>query len=135
MFKVSLAFSKAATLVITLGSGVFVPMKSSAETAASTRDFRVFASKNVTPHVDRFLGQDQNAFATIFCRTDVFQVMMVDSRLQDLDGKVFNFDSQDSCERARVRARMASISCDVKLIINTQTMTAATNTKNCTEGL
>lgn len=95
------------------------------------RAFRVYSSKQITPLVERFYGQDGNAFATLFCNPETPQAMIVDSRLSDLDGKTFYFDSSESCERARTEARTLLGRCFVELIIALETQTARSRATLC----
>lgn len=98
---------------------------------AAERAFRVFSTRQLTPLVERFYGQDGTAFATLFCNPETPQAMIVDSRLRDLDGKTFYFDSQASCEKARSQAKSLLNRCLVELVINTNTQTARSRAHQC----
>lgn len=98
---------------------------------ATERAFQVFNTKQITPLVERFYGRDTNAFATLFCNPETPQAMIVDSRLRDLDGKTFYFDSVESCENARNQARTLINRCVVELIINTEMQTASSRANQC----
>ncbi len=101
-----------------------------AQAYGSERSFQVHTSKKITPDVERFYGRDGNAFATVFCRADAQQVMMVDSRMRDLDGKTFYFASLQACLDAKTQARRAP-GCKVELVINTQTLAAGSRVLSC----
>lgn len=98
---------------------------------AVERAFQVFNAKQITPLVERLYGRDTNAFATLFCHPESPQAMIVDSRLRDLDGKTFYFESVDSCENARHQARTLKNNCVVELVINTDTQTASSRAHQC----
>lgn len=108
----------------------FLTLSLSSLAFASERSFQVYTSKKITADVDRFYGRDGNAFATIFCRSDAQQVMMVDSRMRDLDGKNFYFSSLQACNNARAQSRKAP-GCKAELVINTETMAASFRLSNC----
>jgi hypothetical protein len=96
-----------------------------AQSALAELKIQIFSAQQITQRVDRFKDIEGNAFATIFCSPDAAQVMIVDAKMTDLDGKIFHFDSQDSCERARVRARFVDNECHAFLKIDVNTMGAA----------
>ncbi|MEK2645029.1 hypothetical protein [Bdellovibrio sp. BCCA] len=98
---------------------------------AAQRSFTVFSSKQITPKVERFYGQDGNAFATMFCNPESPQVMIVDSRLTDLDGKTFLFGSLQACEKGRADARNSLNKCLVELVIDTTTQAAVVKVSRC----
>ncbi len=62
---------------------VVLSMILSCSSFARQVSFQIHTAKKITPDVDRFYEKDGNAFATVFCRSDVQQVMIVDSRLPD----------------------------------------------------
>ncbi|WP_374079509.1 hypothetical protein [Bdellovibrio bacteriovorus] len=98
---------------------------------ASQRSFQVFSTRQITPKVDRFYGQDGNAFATVFCSAESPQVMIVDSRLSDLDGKTFLFGSLEACEKGRSNARDLNKKCLIELIIDQTTQAAVLKVSRC----
>lgn len=100
---------------------------------SAERAFRVFATKQITPAVERFYGRDGSAFATIFCSPEAAQAMMVDSRLPDLDGKTFFFSSLQECEQARLQARELSRKCAVDLVISVDNKIAQVRVGGCSE--
>lgn len=108
-------------------SGFFIALNSH----ASQRSFRVFSTRQITPKVDRFYGQDGNAFATVFCNAESPQVMIVDSRLSDLDGKTFLFGSLEACEKARTNARELNKKCLTELVIDQTTQVAVLKVSRC----
>lgn len=93
--------------------------------------FQVYHTKTITPDVERFYGQDQNPFATMFCKADAKQVMMVDARMRDLDGKTFHFATLKDCTDARAQARSSAKKCKAELVINTDTQSARFQLSNC----
>lgn len=99
--------------------------------SAAERSIRVFTSKRITPLVERFYGRDDNAFATLFCNPASPQVMIVDGRLQDLDGKNFRFDSAEACEKARAQATNLAGKCEVRLVVDPSTWQARTQVSGC----
>jgi hypothetical protein len=99
---------------------------------ASPRAFQIYRTKQVPPpplpsHVVRFEGQDGNAFATVFCKEEenIAQVMMVDSRIPELDGKVFMFSSVQAC----LKAQHISGRCPPLLIIDQEDNSARTEVR------
>lgn len=98
---------------------------------AAPREIRIYTSRSITSHVDRFYDKDQNAFATIFCRDDAAQVMIVDSRMRDLDGKNFFFNSLDECNQARSDARFQSSRCNVALSVDLKSEEAQVKVQQC----
>ncbi len=98
---------------------------------ATQKSFRIFDSKQITSHVDRFYGQDGSAFATVFCNPEAAQVMMVDSRMPELDGKTFFFGSLENCEQARKQARKGSNECVVGLTIDLTSQAARVDVGAC----
>lgn len=112
------------TLCLVLLFGVCV-------TQAVPRELRVSSSRSITSHVDRFYDKEQNAFATIFCREDAAQVMIVDSRMRDLDGKNFYFSSLEDCDKARSDARLQSARCQVILSVDLKSEAAKVRVQQC----
>lgn len=100
-------------------------------TQAAPKEMRVYSSRSITSHVDRFYDKSQSAFATIFCREDAAQVMIVDSRMTDLDGKNFYFNSLEECNRARSDARLQSSRCQVTLIVDLKSEEAKVRVSKC----
>ncbi len=98
---------------------------------AAQKSFRIFDSKQITAQVDRFYGQDGSAFATVFCNPEAAQVMMVDSRMPELDGKTFFFGSLPNCEQARNKARKATGECVVGLTIDLASQAARVDVGAC----
>lgn len=98
---------------------------------ASEKEFQVFSSKTITPDLERIYGQDGTAFANIFCNAEAKIVMIVDSRLRELDGKNFQFSSYQDCIDARASSRNGAGLCKGKLIIDTDNLTARFQTANC----
>lgn len=98
---------------------------------AAQRSFQVFSTRQITPKVDRFYGQDGNAFATVFCSPESPQVMIVDSRLGDLDGKTFYFGSLEACEKARREARELYQKCLAELVIDQTSLAAVLKVSRC----
>lgn len=98
---------------------------------SAERTFRVFESKRITPLVDRFYGQDGNAFGTVFCNPQAAQVMFVDSRVGDLDGKTFYFESVEACDKGRTQARQLSQKCVVELVLDQETQGAQVRLSQC----
>lgn len=98
---------------------------------AAQKSFRIFDSKQITSQVDRFYGQDGSAFATVFCNPEAAQVMMVDSRIPELDGKTFFFGSLQNCEEARKKARKANSECVVGLTIDVTSQAARVDVGAC----
>ena len=98
---------------------------------SAERAFRVFATKQITPAVERFYGRDGSAFATVFCSQDAMQAMMVDSRIPELDGKTFFFSSFQECQEARLQARELSGKCAVDLIISLEQKAAQVRVSGC----
>lgn len=96
---------------------------------ATEKVFRIFSSKQITPRVDRFYGQDGNAFATMFCAPESPQVMIVDSRLPDLDGKTFYFSDLSACEDLQRVARSLKPSSVVELILTLESQGARSHIK------
>lgn len=103
----------------------------SAQGHAAERTFRVYVSKSITPLVERFYAADGNAFATVFCDERAPQVMIVDSRLQDLDGKTFYFSSLEECNNTRTQAQQLLKKCVVELLIDTSTSQAGSRAHSC----
>ncbi|MBC7419958.1 MAG: hypothetical protein H7328_04450 [Bdellovibrio sp.] len=99
--------------------------------SAAERLFQVFSVKQITPLVDRYYGQDGNAFATLFCSGTSAEAMFVDSRLPDLDGKVFHFASLDACNDSRVQVRESYRKCKAELVIDQNTVGARVNLSHC----
>ncbi|MNK80906.1 hypothetical protein D3C87_1006390 [compost metagenome] len=110
-----------------IGLGVFLSLQAQ----AAPRAFQIFSSKQITAHVDRFYDKDRSAFATIFCRGDAAEVMIVDGRISDLDGKTFFFRSLEACEGARQVARQRSGSCVTQLVVDTAGMSAKVLVSRC----
>ncbi len=104
---------------------------STVSASAAERSFHVSTSRKITTLVERFYGKDNNAFATLYCQSDSPQVMYVDSRLPDLDGKTFYFASLAKCEDARSQARKLSKKCNVQLVIDQRTLAARVVTTSC----
>ncbi|NUN05773.1 MAG: hypothetical protein HUU57_08425 [Bdellovibrio sp.] len=98
---------------------------------AGEKQFQVFSSKSITPGVERFYGKDGTAFANIFCNSEAKIVMIVDSRLPDLDGKNFQFTSFQDCIDAREQSRSQAGKCKAELIINTDNQSARFQVTNC----
>ncbi len=107
--------------------GVFVSLQGH----SAERSFRVFETKRITPLVDRFFGQDGNAFGTVFCHPQAPQVMFVDSRVGDLDGKTFYFESLEACDKGRTQARQLSQKCVVELVLDQETQGAQVRLSQC----
>ncbi|WP_347359072.1 hypothetical protein [Bdellovibrio sp.] len=102
---------------------------SSLSHATSVRSFRIYSVRELTPFVDRYYGQDGSAFATLFCNDKTSEVMFVDSRYSDLDGKVFYFSSQEACTEARGIAKTSR--CGADLVLNTTTTGATITAARC----
>ena len=102
---------------------------SSLSHATSLRSFRIYSVRELTPAVDRYYGQDGSAFATLFCNDKTSEVMFVDSRYADLDGKVFYFASDETCAEARRIAKTSR--CGADLILDTTTTGAAITAARC----
>ncbi|AHI05558.1 hypothetical protein BDW_05250 [Bdellovibrio bacteriovorus W] len=117
---------------MSLMSKVFLFMFFAASVSeAAPQTMRIHSSRSITSHVDRFYDKVQNAFATIFCREDAAQVMIVDSRMTDLDGKNFYFSSEDECNKARSDARMQSARCQVTLSVDLKSQKAKVKVEQC----
>lgn len=116
---------------ITAALGTILGLFISLQGHSAERSFRVFESKLITPLVDRFYGQDGNAFGTVFCSPQAPQVMFVDSRVRDLDGKTFYFDSLDACDKGRTQARQLSQKCVVELVLDQETQGAQIRLSQC----
>lgn len=80
---------------------------------------QVFKSKQITQYVDRFYGKDGNAFATVFCKGEAREVMLVDGRLGELDGRNFFFKSVAECDQGRLQAREMARECVINLVVDT----------------
>lgn len=113
-------------LYVTLFSLLFCFTAHSAE-----RSFRVSETKTLTPLVERFYGKDTIAFATMFCSPEAPQVMFVDSRIRELDGKTFKFSSLDSCDNGRLQARQLSKKCNVELVLDLDNQNASIRVSQC----
>lgn len=98
---------------------------------ATERAFRVFGTRSLTPLVERFYGKDGTAFATLFCDQTAPQAMIVDSRLQDLDGKTFYFTSVEACDATRTQAQQLLNRCSVALIVNQSNNTVRSQVSGC----
>ena len=98
---------------------------------SAERKFQIHSTKQVTPNVERFYGKDGSAFATLFCQGDTAQVMIVDSRLTDLDGKNFFFESLTKCLEGRKTARELHKKCTVSLEINQAQTSALIHAAGC----
>lgn len=109
----------------------FLSLFTSLQGHAAERAFQVFETKRITPLVERFYGHDNNAFATVFCDEKLPQVMIVDSRLQDLDGKTFYFESLETCNNARMQAQQLRDRCTVELVINQESQKASSRASRC----
>lgn len=116
------------TLVMTV-LGLFMVVNAQ----AAERSFRIHTTKSITDKVTRFYGQDSIGFATVFCNPDVGQVMMVDSRIRELDGKTFFFSSPAVCRTAVERAERLNHRCAVNLVIDTTATKAHLDTATCGE--
>lgn len=90
---------------------------------------QVFKSKQITQYVDRFYGKDGNAFATVFCKGEAKEAMLVDGRLGDLDGRNFYFNSVAECNQGRLQAREMANECVINLVVDTTTEGAAVTVK------
>ena len=110
---------------ITLGTFLALPA------FAAEKEFQVFSTKTITADLERMYGQDGTAFANIFCNAEAKIVMIVDSRLRELDGKNFQFSSYQDCIDARANSRNSVGLCKGTLIINTDTFTARFQTAVC----
>jgi hypothetical protein len=106
-------------------ASLFLVFFLSQQVIASTRAFRVYSFKQLTSHVDRVFHQDGGAFADIFCREDAAEAMFVDSRVPELDGKVFRFPSLQDCESARAIIRKTYRKCATQLRLDSVALTAA----------
>lgn len=104
---------------------------SGASASAATRPFQIFSYRQVTSQVDRLYGRDGNAFATVFCRADAAEVMFVDSRVPELDGKSFSFGTPRACFEARAKIRSSYRRCVTALVLNTQAWAAQVSTSKC----
>ncbi|UXR64753.1 hypothetical protein EZJ49_00595 [Bdellovibrio bacteriovorus] len=102
---------------------------SSLSHATSVLSFRIYSVRELTPFVDRYYGRDGSAFATLFCNDKTSEVMFVDSRYADLDGKVFYFSSQEACAEARKIAKTSR--CEADLVLNTATTGATITAARC----
>ncbi|KHD88329.1 MAG: hypothetical protein OM95_09295 [Bdellovibrio sp. ArHS] len=98
---------------------------------SAERSFRVAQSKRITTLVDRLYAKDGNAFGTVFCHAEAPQVLFVDSRYQDLDGKTFFFKSLEACDQGRINARELSQKCAVELILDEGTQAAEVRVRQC----
>lgn len=110
---------------ITLGTLLALPV------LAGEKEFQVFSTKTITADLERVYGQDGTAFANIFCNAEAKLVMIVDSRLRELDGKNFQFSSYQDCIDARANSRNGAGSCKGKLVIDLDNQTARFQSGNC----
>lgn len=104
---------------------------SATQSFAAPRAFRIASVRQITPNVDRFYGQDGSAFGTLFCNPQTAEVMFVDSRYSDLDGKTFYFGSLANCESARKQARELYGKCVTELVIDVATQGALVRSSQC----
>jgi hypothetical protein len=98
---------------------------------ASVRSFQIHSFRQLTSKVDRLFGRDGNAFANIFCSENAAEILFVDSRVPDLDGKNFVFDSIPACHTARSTIHTSYRRCVTALVLNTQSSAAQVITSKC----
>lgn len=93
--------------------------------------FPISSIRVLTENVDRYYDKTNSAIATIICKEEASQAMIVDARVPALDGKIFYFPNLAVCNESRTKARQVISRCSPELIVNTQTLLAKISIDKC----
>jgi hypothetical protein len=107
---------------------LFTVLFSNLLSSAATENFRIANAKTLTEHVDRLFDAHNLSFATVICKSDAAQVMILGGKF---DGKIFYFDSFDYCKDAKAKIHDLSKRCPVDLVVNTVSLKASLDLSKC----